>query len=191
MANQKRRDQISAAALALFDERGYHATGMEDIAKAVGMRASSLYNHFHSKQEVLADISITAMEDMLRANAAALAGITGPRARLAETMRTHIVYHTTQAMRVRVLTAHISSLEEPSHSIVLQARRDYVARWMTVVNEGVTEGIFSAPDVKIACWALIDMGLGVANWYSPEGAYSPEQLGEMYAQFALRQLETP
>lgn len=163
MANQKRRDQISAAALALFDERGYHATGMEDIAKAVGMRASSLYNHFHSKQEVLADISITAMEDMLRANAAALAGITGgPRERLAETMRTHIVYHTTQAMRVRVLTAHISSLEEPSHSIVLQARRDYVARWMTVVNEGVTEGIFSAPDVKIACWALIDMGLGVA-----------------------------
>lgn len=191
MANQKRRDQISAAALALFDERGYHATGMEDIAKAVGMRASSLYNHFHSKQEVLADISITAMEDMLRANAAALAGIAGPRERLAETMHTHIVYHTTQAMRVRVLTAHISSLEEPSHSIVLQARRDYVARWMAVVNEGVTEGIFSAPDVKIACWALIDMGLGVANWYSPEGAYSPEQLGEMYAQFALRQLETP
>ena len=50
MANQRRRDQIAAAALDLFDQRGYHATGMEDIAKAVGMRASSLYNHFSSKQ---------------------------------------------------------------------------------------------------------------------------------------------
>ena len=68
MANQRRRDQIAAAALDLFDQRGYHATGMEDIAKAVGMRASSLYNHFSSKQELLAEVTITAMEDLLRAN---------------------------------------------------------------------------------------------------------------------------
>ena len=37
MANQKRREQIFQAALELFDQRGFHGTGMEDIATAVGM----------------------------------------------------------------------------------------------------------------------------------------------------------
>ncbi len=37
MANQKRRDQLATAALDLFDQRGYHGTGMEDIAKAVAI----------------------------------------------------------------------------------------------------------------------------------------------------------
>ncbi len=44
--------------------------------------------------------------------------------------------------------------------MVLQLRRDYVARWMNVVDEGS----FQAENLKIACWALIDMGIGVATW---------------------------
>ncbi|EEI78062.1 hypothetical protein HMPREF0308_1688, partial [Corynebacterium striatum ATCC 6940] len=69
-------------------------------------------------------------------------------------------------------------------SVVLQLRRDYVARWMNVVDEGS----FQAENLKIACWALIDMGIGVATWFSPDGPYTAEELGDMYGQFALRQL---
>ena len=184
MANQKRRDQIAAAALDLFDQRGYHATGMEDIAKAVGMRSSSLYNHFSSKQELLAEVTITAMEDLLRANAAGLAGLKEPREKLVATMKAHVVYHATHARRVRVVNNELTNLEEPHKSVVLQLRRDYVARWMAVVNEGD----FHAESLKIACWALIDMGIGVAQWFSPDGDLTAEELGEMYGQFALRQL---
>ena len=45
MAKSSRRVQIAAAALELFDERGYYGAGMGDVAKAVGMGTSSLYNH--------------------------------------------------------------------------------------------------------------------------------------------------
>ena len=146
MANQKRRDQIAAAALDLFDQRGYHATGMEDIAKAVGMRASSLYNHYSSKQELLAEVTITAMEDLLRANAAGLAGLKDPREKLVATMKAHVVYHATFARRVRVVNNELTNLEEPHKSVVLQLRRDYVARWMAIVNEGN----FHAENLKLS-----------------------------------------
>ena len=52
----------------------------------------------------------------------------------------------------------------------------------------VNEGDFHAENLKIACWALIDMGIGVAQWFSPDGDLTAEELGEMYGQFALRQL---
>lgn len=184
MANQKRRDQIATAALDLFDQRGFHGTGMEDIAKAVGMRASSLYNHYKSKQELLAKVTVSAMEELLRANAAALAGVTGSEEKILATMRAHVIFHATHAKRVRVVNNELNNLEDPHKSVVLQLRRDYVARWMNVVDEGS----FQAENLKIACWALIDMGIGVATWFSPDGPYTAEELGDMYGQFALRQL---
>lgn len=191
MVNKMRRDQISAAALDLFDRLGYHGTGMEDIAAAVGMRASSLYNHFRSKQSLLAEVTVTAMQDLLEANDAALAALdvdADPIARLRETMRSHVVFHTTNAKRVRVVNRELGSLDHPARGTVVQLRRDYVARWMSVVNDGVAAGVFTAADVKIACWALIDMGIGVSQWYAPGGRYTAEELGQMYADFALRQL---
>lgn len=66
MARINRKEQILEAALDLFAEHGYHNTGMEQIAKMVGMRASSLYNHYSSKQEVIAALAIGTMEELLR-----------------------------------------------------------------------------------------------------------------------------
>src|SRR5580692_8887457 len=48
-----RRVQLMDAAARLFRERGFHATSMRDIAKAVGMLSGSIYYHFQSKEEML------------------------------------------------------------------------------------------------------------------------------------------
>lgn len=39
-------------ALKLFSVKGYEATSVRDIAKAVGIKDSSLYNHYKNKQEI-------------------------------------------------------------------------------------------------------------------------------------------
>jgi TetR/AcrR family transcriptional regulator, cholesterol catabolism regulator len=48
-----RRVQLLDAAARLFARRGFHATSMRDIAKAVDMLSGSIYYHFNSKQEML------------------------------------------------------------------------------------------------------------------------------------------
>ncbi|WP_111656766.1 TetR/AcrR family transcriptional regulator [Isoalcanivorax indicus] len=50
---QPTRERILNAALICFAERGYAATGMREIARQVGIRAPSLYNHFGGKREIL------------------------------------------------------------------------------------------------------------------------------------------
>ena len=46
------RERIIEAALALFSQRGYGGVSIREIARAVGLRESSLYNHFASKRAI-------------------------------------------------------------------------------------------------------------------------------------------
>ncbi len=46
------KEKILKEALALFAEKGYHAVYVADIAKAVGIKAPSLYKHYKSKQGI-------------------------------------------------------------------------------------------------------------------------------------------
>lgn len=50
------REQILDAAAQLFSEQGYAATSTRMIAEAVGVKQASLYYHFASKQDILANL---------------------------------------------------------------------------------------------------------------------------------------
>ena len=58
-------ERIRKAGIALFKDRGYHGTSVRDLARAVGLEAASLYNHFPSKQDILCDVFDRAMDDLL------------------------------------------------------------------------------------------------------------------------------
>ena len=47
------KEKILDAALALFADNGYNGTSVEQIAKAVGIKAPSLYKHFKGKEDIL------------------------------------------------------------------------------------------------------------------------------------------
>lgn len=46
------KEKILETALDLFSQRGYDGVSVRDIARAVGIRESSLYNHFPGKQAI-------------------------------------------------------------------------------------------------------------------------------------------
>lgn len=58
----KTKERISEEARKLFSTKGYEATSVRDIAKAVGIKDSSLYNHYKNKQGIF-DYIIEVHED--------------------------------------------------------------------------------------------------------------------------------
>jgi AcrR family transcriptional regulator len=63
------RRQILLAAAALFRDKGYKATTLRDIARAVGIGAGSFYYYFRSKEEVLHEVldrGIETVDNMVR-----------------------------------------------------------------------------------------------------------------------------
>src|SRR5947208_7175397 len=56
-------------ALLLFGQRGFHGVSVREIAEATGIRASSLYGHLESKEQLLFELVIVGHEehhDLLR-----------------------------------------------------------------------------------------------------------------------------
>ncbi|MCF3131932.1 TetR/AcrR family transcriptional regulator [Streptomyces olivochromogenes] len=63
--NTSAREQILDAAGALFVEHGIAATSTRMIAERVGMRQASLYYHFTTKDEILAELLATSVRPSL------------------------------------------------------------------------------------------------------------------------------
>ena len=59
---ESRKEEIIRVATKLFKEKGYSAVTMRDIAKSMGIKAASLYNHINSKQDILKTINISLAE---------------------------------------------------------------------------------------------------------------------------------
>ena len=47
------KEKIMDSAILLFSDRGYELVSMRDIARTVGIKASSIYNHYPSKRDIL------------------------------------------------------------------------------------------------------------------------------------------
>ena len=58
------KELIYQKSLELFSEHGYSSFGMRDLAKHVGIRASSIYNHYKSKEDILLEIGHTLIAKM-------------------------------------------------------------------------------------------------------------------------------
>src|SRR5258705_1780197 len=55
---QRREDEILNCAEQLFVERGYANVNMDDLAEVVGISKPTLYQHFKSKEELIAEVFI-------------------------------------------------------------------------------------------------------------------------------------
>lgn len=61
--NRKRSDILSSAR-ALFKEKGFHNTKMDDIAQAAGVGKGTLYEYFKNKQEIFDETCVEYVESI-------------------------------------------------------------------------------------------------------------------------------
>jgi AcrR family transcriptional regulator len=130
-----RRAQLLDAAARLFRERGYHATSMRDIAKAVGMLSGSIYYHFDSKEEMLLAVYEEGERRVAEAVDTAVAGETDPWQRLEAACAAHLA----------VLIAHrdftqvmIRTLPQEAGEVgprIRDLRRDYEQRFRNLIGD--------------------------------------------------------
>lgn len=71
MENATTKERILKEALALFAEKGFEAVSVACIAKAVGIKAPSLYKHYKSKQDIL-DSVLVKMEQRYKAQVSSM-----------------------------------------------------------------------------------------------------------------------
>jgi hypothetical protein len=67
-------------------------------------------------------------------------------------------------------------------------RRTYAHNWQELVERGVARGEFTVSNARLASYAILEMGVGVALWFRPDGELSETEVAETYADMAIRLL---
>jgi AcrR family transcriptional regulator len=179
--------RIEENALDLFFVRGYPSTSMRDIAQACGITAAALYNHFPSKDAILFSV-VGRLHHELEAAIVSAADAAGndPRDRLAALVRAHALMHTKHRKDAHVANSEIFSLEEPGRSDVIESRRRMAAMFRAEIDAGIERGLFDVVDAGVTSFAIINMGIRIAEWFQPGGRLGAEEVADTHAVLALR-----
>jgi AcrR family transcriptional regulator len=180
------RARLLQAAVTAFAERGFHATSTRDIAAAAGMSPAAVYVHHRSKEELLYVISRHGHETTLDLVRAAVASAEDPASQLAAVAREFAVHHARSHTTARVVNYELAALSEEHLAEIREMRRAIGAEIRELVERGVGAGDFTTPDPGMAANSLLSLGIDVARWYHDEGDWSPEDVGDFYADMAQR-----
>jgi AcrR family transcriptional regulator len=138
-----RREIILTEALPLFRRLGYHAVGVEDIGRAAGINASSVYRYFPSKADLLAAAYYRASERLASVAEAALGGATGPADALDRLLASYVGFVFEQSDLVSVYLAENNNLPEPDRHDLRKTQRMHVEEWVRLLT-AVRTGLPSA-----------------------------------------------
>ncbi|MGW0184658.1 TetR/AcrR family transcriptional regulator [Streptomyces sp. NPDC003362] len=140
-----RKAEILRVAAAQFQERGFHAVALGDIAGAVGISAPALYRHFRGKHDLLA----AAVADGFAVMDAAV--------RDAESLDAAVRAMAELSVERRELGVlwqrEVRHLPEPVRAEMLQRFRGLAVRLQGLISD--RRGDLDASDVSLLNWAML------------------------------------
>ncbi len=184
------RAAILAAAARCFHARGYAATSIDDVARALDSTKGRIYHHFGSKADLFAAVFRAGME----MNYVALdphRGRPGPaHLKWKELARVHV----DQMIRTRAfqrvvwmgVEMHLLGATTPQQRVVFEelaeTRSRYGDIFRNLIAEGRGTGHFDFPDLSIANQLMFMTLNSPIFWYSPRGGETRDDVENLIAQ---------
>jgi len=177
--------EIFAAALRLFQAKGYHGASMQDLADAVGMQKASLYYYFRSKEELL----VLVCERGTRAFTQELEEIAASDLNAAAKLRRALECHLgalCEQLDLFTVFLHEQKFLGATHKTRLRgAGKRHAELLATILEQGIASGEFRPMNVTVTTLALLGMCNWLYEWYSPDGALAPREIAAMFSDLVL------
>lgn len=178
------RQEILRTAARLFQQQGYDATSMNDVAAALKLSKGGLYHHFQSKDEILFDLMDHAMDITQERVINPVRDITDPEERLRMLIRLHIeVILSVRDREITVMLHENHPLPPSLRRRINTRKKDYVHFVENLIAEvqraRQSKGTVSP---RAAAFALLGMINWIYQWYRPEGTLREEDLMRQYTE---------
>jgi AcrR family transcriptional regulator len=189
-ASSTRRDlvekQIMQCAMALFADRGFAGTSLQDIADAMGLTRPALYHYVASKDDLLGRLVTEITEEP----AGILARINGhtdlePANRLHQMVTASALHQAAAPERFRLMIRSEAALPEPLAEEYERSRRRVLKEFIRVVQDGIHAGSFRPVDPRLAALGIIGMINWMAWWYCPDNDGNAESVAANLADVAV------
>ena len=176
--NSSRRDIITHKAAELFKEKGYKATSMRELAEKVGVEAASLYNHIHSKSELLHLICFNVANHYTEMMDEVEAEKTNSLQKTEKLLRFLIQGMVHNFEEVYVCDREWKFLTEPYLSNFQNQRRIYRKRFAAILIEGISKKEIKKIDPTTAVLIMLHAISGIESWHRSKQKINGDDLEE-------------
>jgi AcrR family transcriptional regulator len=161
----------------MFNERGFHATSLDDIAASLNVTKPTLYYYVKNKDEILLAcvnkglrMTLDGIEASRQAGGNAL-----DQLRACMQVYAEIVVQPFGMCLIRVGDEEVP---EPSRTELRRMKSEIDLAFRRLVARGVEEGSIAPCDPKIMAFVIAGALSWIGRWYQPEGSYSAQQVIE-------------
>lgn len=185
------REAIIEAAIHLFNQNGYHATSMQDVAEAVDIKKPSLYHHFTSKEAILLTILETGMDHLIRdiEEIADTDQSGSEKIRAAIHAHANIIAGNPDAAAVFLREDRGLGDGYMVHYVAKRDQFEYLLRG--IVQQAVNAGEFHDMDVPVVVQALLGMVNWMSRWYHTDGRLTADQIADSFTELFLHGASAP
>lgn len=177
--------EICKVAARIFDQRGYLAATLEDVAQAAGMTKGGVFHYFSKKEELLFLILYRYIDFSLRSLKKKLEVCGTPYDRIYVFIHHHLQNYKENPAESRLALMERANLPSNYLGIIKDMEREYREILRSLVKS-LTEGKKkSHRKVMLATYALLGMVTLPYVWFDPDGKAKSEELGDLIYEIYL------
>ncbi|GGK18096.1 hypothetical protein GCM10010965_08940 [Caldalkalibacillus thermarum] len=155
-----KRQKILESAFAVFSQKGYQQTKVEEVAQHAGIGKGTVYLYFTSKEELLREMLKAMIKKYLSELKQKLAEETDPWAKLKVMYTIHVSLLQENPSLVQLHLHDFAFVNDQFRSWLETEKKDFVNHIAAIIESGIQTGQFRPLNAKLAA-ALIISSLGV------------------------------
>ena len=173
----EKREALLHAAVRSFNEHGFHATSLDEVAASLNVSKPTIYYYLGNKDEILFECVRRGLESIREAaEAVERAGGSGME-RLHALMQDYAVIMTRDfGMCVTRTADHELSAESRAKFRALKREIDGTVR--RVIEQGMADGSIARGDPTMMTFTVTGALNWIAHWYDPRGSLTPREIAQ-------------
>lgn len=174
---EAKRAAVLHAAAQLFNEKGFHATSLDEVAERLHITKPTLYYYIKNKDDILFQCvsrGLAMMQDAIR-----VVALSGGSAhdKLVAAMRQYAEI-TTMDFGMCVIRVGEDPLPPDSRKALRRIKGGIDLEFRELIRQGIAEGSMVDCDPKLAAFAIAGALSWIGRWYRPDGPDSPAAIAD-------------
>lgn len=170
-----KREAVLRTAAQVFNEKGFLASTLDEVAERLNVTKPTLYYYVKSKDEILYEcvhIGLTMLQDAIK-EVGASGGSAMDKLVAAMHKYTEIV---TLDFGMCVIRVGEDPLPPESQRKLRSIKAEIDREFRELIRQGIEEGSIAPCDPKIAAFTLAGALSWIGRWYRPGGEWTPEDI---------------
>jgi TetR/AcrR family transcriptional regulator, cholesterol catabolism regulator len=187
----ERRAEICRTAAQMIRERGFGATSVNDIARALGITKAGLYHYISSKEALLAEVLSFGLDQVDAEVVQPVQGIADPEERLRQLVIRHAAIVTRAHGAVTQLVDEMPHLPLAARRRITKRMRKYFDLLRDTLIELKNAGRLGDVDPTVAAFSILGMIHWLPRWFQQGRRLTSARVAEEIASLALSGLIRP